>query len=197
MIITLRVFSLLLITLFISFSINAQDSEVTYPPEFSDEFPLYSKALGDFDRSISSENEMAQAYFNQGFQMMYAFTKEDGARSFREAWKNDPNCAICYWGEAWSWGSYLNGRMSAIEAPRAYKAIQKAMELAENGFANEKEKDFIEAMSVRYAENYESETQTRRDTAYAMAMKEVYDTYPNDLDAGTFYGEALFLLEPR
>ena len=42
--------------------------------------------------------------------MMYAFAKPEAVRSFREAWKRDPNCAICYWGEAWAWGSYLNAR---------------------------------------------------------------------------------------
>ncbi len=181
--------------LLISFSLTAQ--EVNYPPEFSEPFPVYEKALGDFERPISSENETAQIYFNQGFQMMYAFTKVDAARSFKEAQKADPNCAICYWGEAWSWGSYLNGRMRASEAPRAYAAIQKAVELANEGYASEKEKDFIEAMAVRYAEEYELSTQAKRDTAYAMAMKAVYEKYPDDLDAGTFYGEALFLLEPR
>ena len=45
--------------------------------------------------------------------MMYAFAKTEAVRSFREAWKRDPNCAICYWGEAWAWGSYLNGPMTA------------------------------------------------------------------------------------
>lgn len=189
-----------LFTLFIFLlnnTLNAQEAELNYPPEFEESFALYTKALGDFERPISSDNELSQAYFNQGFQMMYAFTKEDGARSFREAWKNDPNCAICYWGEAWSWGAYLNGRMRASEAPRAYVAIQKALELGNEGYANEKEMAFIEAMSVRYAEEYDSESQAARDTAYANAMKMVYETYPNDLDAGTFYGEALFLLEPR
>ena len=181
--------------LLLSFSITAQ--EVEYPPEFSEPFPLYEKALGDFERPISSENETAQAYFNQGYQMMYAFTKEDAARSFIEAQKADPNCAICYWGEAWAWGSYLNGRMRAAEAPRAYAAIQKAVQLAEDGYANENEQAFIEAMSVRYAEEYDPETQAVLDTAYAMAMKEVAEQYPEDLDAGTFYAEALFLLEPR
>ncbi|MFV1884988.1 MAG: tetratricopeptide repeat protein [Balneola sp.] len=189
-----KLFSFAVLLLF-SFSITAQ--EVTYSPEFSEPFPLFEMALGDFERPISSDNEIAQAYFNQGFQMMYAFTKEDGARSFREAWKNDPNCAICYWGEAWAWGSYLNGRMRAEEAPRAYAAIEKATELARSGYANQKEKDFIEAMSVRYAKKYDASTQAKRDTAYAMAMKALYEKYPDDLDAGTFYGEALFLLEPR
>ena len=32
--------------------------------------------------------------------MMYAFARLDAVRSFREAWKRDPDCAICYWGEA-------------------------------------------------------------------------------------------------
>ena len=44
--------------------------------------------------------------------MMYAFAKPEAVRSFREAWKRDPDCAICYWGEAWAWGSYLNAPMT-------------------------------------------------------------------------------------
>ena len=101
---------------FISIGLSAQDSEL--PDNFSEPLPLYSKALGSFERPISSRNEEAQAYFNQGFQMMYAFAKMDAVRSFRESWKRDENCAICYWGEAWAWGSYLNGPMTASDAPR-------------------------------------------------------------------------------
>ncbi len=193
-----RVF-LFLIASFISFSTSscAQTNEVTYPPEFEEQFPLYEKALGDFHKPISSDNEMAQRYFDQGYQMMYAFTKQDAARSFREAWKADPDCAICYWGEAWAWGSYLNGKMRANESPKAYAAIQKAVELANDGKASPKEKDFIEAMAVRYAADYDEDHQARLDTLYADASRELYEKYPNDLEAGTFYGEALFLLEPR
>ena len=77
--------------------------------------------------------------------MMYAFTKEDAARSFREAQQRDPTCAICYWGEAWAWGSYLNGAMREREAPHAYAAIQKALALADD-HASANEKAFIEAM---------------------------------------------------
>ena len=80
-------------------------------------------ALGEFTRPISSSDAEAQAYFDQGVQMMYAFTKEDAARSFREAPERDPNCAICYSGEAWAWGSYLNGPMRRNEAPHAWAAI--------------------------------------------------------------------------
>src|SRR5262245_22378988 len=73
---------------------------------------IFKTGLGPFTRPISSSNAAAQAFFSQGFQMMYAFAKPEAVRSFREAWKRDPECAICFWGEAWAWGSYLNGPMS-------------------------------------------------------------------------------------
>jgi tetratricopeptide (TPR) repeat protein len=165
------------------------------PANFSEPLPLYTKALGAFTRPISSSNAEAQAYFNQGFQMMYAFAKLDAVRSFREAWRRDPNCAICYWGEAWAWGSYLNGPMAASESPHAYAAAKKAAELA--GHANEVERAFIEAISVRYVEKFDPEKRRDQDEAYAEAMRMLHERFPNDLDAATLYADALFLLEPR
>ncbi len=158
---------------------------------------LYETALGDFDYRISSGVPEAQDYFGQGVQMMYAFAKEDAARSFREAWKQDPECAICYWGEAWSWGSYLNGRMRSGEAPHAYAAIQRAIELANAGHGDARERALIDALSVRYVDDFNPETQATQDSAYANAMADVYAAYPDDLDIGTLYAESLFLLEPR
>lgn len=173
-----------------------QSAEPELPSHFDEPMPLYDVALGDFSYPISSTNAEAQAYFDQGFQMMFAFTKEDAARSFREAQKRDSTCAMCYWGEAWAWGSYLNGRMRQEEAPRAYAAIQKALKLAPE-HANEKEKAFINALAVRYVEDYDPDTRAVQDTAYAEAMRVLSETYPDDLEAATLYGEALFLLEPR
>src|SRR5687767_12390016 len=121
---------------------------------YSAPIDIYKTGLGTFTRPISSTNKEAQAYFDQGFQMMYAFAKPEAVRSFREAWKRDPDCAICYWGEAWAWGSYLNGPMSAEEAPHAFAAAQKALSLKDRATA--KERALIEAMAVRYVENFDS-----------------------------------------
>ena len=87
--------------------------------------------------------------------------------------------------------------MQEAEAPRAYTSIQAAQELAQEGFVTEKEADLIAAMALRYHEPYDPQTQAVRDTAYAKAMEQLARKYPNDLDIGTFYAEALFLLEPR
>ncbi len=156
---------------------------------------LYKSGLGTFTRPISSSNKEAQAFSDQGFQMMYAFAKPEAIRSFREAWKRDPNCAICYWGEAWAWGSYLNGPMSAEEAPHAYAAIQKAIELKERATA--KERALIDAMAVRYVEKFDPEKRVDQDKVYAEAIGKVAAAYPNDLDIATLHADALFLLEPR
>ncbi len=73
--------------------------EIDYPEEFAAPIPLMEEILGDFHFPISSDSELAQAFFDQGMQMMYAFAKLESARSFREAQIADPNCAICFWGK--------------------------------------------------------------------------------------------------
>lgn len=166
------------------------------PKTFNNPMPLFPKALGHFTRPISSRNPEAQAYFNQGFQLMYAFGKQDAARSFREAEKRDPNCAICYWGEAWAWGSYLNGPMKPSEAPFAYAAAQKALQLAP-AHATPEEQAFIDAMAVRYVEHFNPDKRRDQDTAYAEAMRKVSERFPKDLDAATLYADSLFIMEPR
>ncbi|HEY1946690.1 MAG TPA: hypothetical protein VGG97_06770 [Bryobacteraceae bacterium] len=156
--------------------------------------PLFQTALGTFARPISSLNTETQAYFNQGFRLMYAFDKKDARRSFIEAEKRDPDCAICYWGEAWSLGSFLNGSMQAAESPRAFAAIQKARKTTR---ASAVERAMIDAMSVRYVEHFDPSKQREHDIAYAEEMRKVHERFPKDLDVATLYGEALFLLEPR
>ena len=162
---------------------------------YTEPITLYQTGLGTFARTISSSNAEAQAFFNQGFQMMWSFAKPEAVRSFRESWKRDPDCAICYWGEAWAWGSYLNSPMSAEEAPHAYTAIQKARALAAK--APPVERALIDALSVRYVANFDPNTRVDQDRAYADAMHALADRYPDDLDIVTLYGDALFLLEPR
>ena len=166
------------------------------PPSFSEPMPLYVNALGPFSRPILASNPDAQAYFDQGFQLMYAFDTLRAARSFREAEQRDPACAVCYWGEAWAWGSYLNAPMPARQAPFAYAAIQKALALATE-HATALEHALIEALAVRYVEPFDPATRREQDVAYATAMERVYERHSDDPDVATLYAESLFLLEPR
>ena len=162
---------------------------------YSEPIQIYKTGLGTFTKPISSSNKEAQAFFDQGFQMMYSFAKAEAVRSFREAWKRDPDCAICYWGEAWSWGSYLNAPMNDEEAPHAYAAAQKALSMRAR--ASEKERALIDALAVRYVEKFDAAKRVEQDRAYAAAMERVAAAYPGDLEIATLYADALFLLEPR
>ena len=162
---------------------------------YTEPIQIYATGLGAFTKPISSSNREAQAFFDQGFQMMYAFAKPEAVRSFREAWKRDPDCAVCYWGEAWAWGSYLNAPMTPEESPYAYAAAQKARSL--RGRANALERALIDAIVVRYVEKFDGVKRVEQDRAYADAMQKVAAQFPDDLEIATLYADALFLLEPR
>ena len=178
--------------------VSGQHQDHAPPAAFAGRIGLYDvgSVLGPFTRRISSSNQEAQAFFNQGFQLTYAFAKPEAVRSFREAETRDPTCAICYWGEAWAWGSDLNWAMGPDEAPHAYAAIQKAVALA-GAHATPIEQALIQAMSVRYVEHFDPAKRVEQDRAFAEAMKTVADSYPDDPDVATIYAEALLLLEPR
>ena len=184
----------MLIALAVSFPAAAfaqEGAQVTYPPAFDEPMTLYP-VLGNFTRSITTSSPEAQAYFDQGVKLIYAFTLQNAARSFREAQKKDPTCAMCYFGEAWSWGPYLNGAMSATNAPRAYAAIQQAVKLRDR--TKPVERALIDAMALRYSPTHDPSTRARLDTAYSAAMEKVFAQYSRDLDVGTLYAESLMLL---
>ena len=188
--------AIVIVSLPAAFASMATAQEVEYPAGFDEVATYYPEALGPLTRGVTTDSPEAQKFFDQGVQMMYAFTPLRAARSFRQAQKEDPDCAMCFWGEAWAWGPYLNGPMGRDDAPRAYENIQKARKLA-GDHANEVERALIEAMAVRYEEEHDSDTRKMLDSAYARAMAEIHERFPHDLDVGTLYGESLMLLEPR
>jgi tetratricopeptide (TPR) repeat protein len=63
--------------------------------------------------------------------------------------------------------------------------------------ASTKERALIDAMAVRYVENFDPEKRVEQDKAWAEAIGNVAAAYPDDLDIATLYADALFLLEPR
>lgn len=175
---------------------RATSQEIEYPAGFDEEATYYPEALGPLTRAVTTNSSRAQMFFDQGLQMMYAFTPLRAARSFRQAQREDPDCAMCFWGEAWAWGPYFNGPMGPGDAPRAYERIRMAKALA-GDHANDVERALIEAMAARYEPEHDDDTRKMLDSAYARAMAEVYERFPDDLDVATVYGEALMLIEPR
>ena len=149
--------------------------------------------LGSHEHRISSTVPGVQDYFNQGMRLAYAFNHDAAIRSFREAIRRDPKCAICWWGVAYSYGPNINLPMDSAAGVAAYAAMQQALKLQEN--ATEKERAYIRALATRYGPD-PLKDRARLDSAYARAMMNLARAYPDDPDAATLAAEALMDLRP-
>lgn len=158
----------------------------------AEDVPLYDR-MGDYGRTVTTESDQAQAYFDQGLRLAYGFARAEAAKSFRAAQQHDPDCALCYWGEAWALGPYQNnpGGVGALEDARvAAKAAQDRAEGAEPW-----EQALIEAMALRYREQNGSESKFDTE-GYAEAMAEAVAAHGDNLDVRTLHGESLMMYRP-
>jgi len=149
--------------------------------------------LGDHHFQITTRSARAQLFFNQGLKLTYGFNHKEALRSFKEAVRLDPDCAMAYWGWALVLGPNLNLPMSPDVAGQAYEAIRMA--LAAKANVTRRERDFIDALAERYTHDPKAD-RAPFDRAYAAAMEKVYAKYPDDPDAATLYAAALMNLSP-
>ena len=149
--------------------------------------------LGNHHQAITTRSPQAQRFFDQGLSLAYAFNHAEAARSFREAARLDPQCAMCHWGVAFVLGPNINAAMDTAVVREAYAAAQRAVALADA--ASARERAYVAALARRYAPT-PAIARAPLDTAFANAMREVARSYPDDVDAATIYAEATMDLSP-
>lgn len=154
--------------------------------------PLFDN-LGDHRYPITTSSTTVQRYFDQGLILTFGFNHAEAARSFRQAYRLDPNCAMCYWGEALVLGPNINAPMEPGTVPQAHESAQKALSLKDSVSA--KEQALIEALSKRY-EQPAPKDRTPLDQAYASAMRNVAQRFPDDAVIASLFAEALMDLHP-
>ena len=154
--------------------------------------PLLS-GMGNHHFEISTDDTLAQDFFNQGLVLSYGFNHKEADRSFRQVAKLDPDNPMAWWGAALVLGPNINAGMPEEHIPLAWEVLQKAQQLKSNG--TQKEQDYIDALSNRYAKN-PPEDRSSLDKDYANAMDNLSQKYPGDPDARTLYAEALMDLHP-
>ena len=120
-------------------------------PEFADTDPPLWSGLGNVSYKITTSNAEAQAYFDQGLRLAYAFNHAEAQRAFRKAQKLDPSCAMCFWGEALVLGPNINLPMQDDAVAPAFAAVEKARALASK--ASPREQALIAALATRYAKD--------------------------------------------
>jgi tetratricopeptide (TPR) repeat protein len=170
-----------------------KDTQDVHSTTIPDQIAPRLQNLGDYKFPVTTSSARAQLFINQAMMLTYGFNHAEAKRSFREAARLDPDCAMAYWGMALVLGPNINMAMPPEAEPEAYKLISKAIELKNN--ASEKEQAYIDALSVRYT-NVEQSDRSALDRQYAEAMSGLHKRYPNDLDAAALYAEAVMDLRP-
>ncbi len=85
--------------------------------------------LGTHHCPSSTKSKEAQRFFDQGLTLCYAFNHAEAIRSFEAAARLDPDFALAYRAIALAYGPNINMPMSDAAVPRAYAALQKAVEV--------------------------------------------------------------------
>jgi tetratricopeptide (TPR) repeat protein len=160
---------------------------------FAENEPPLWPGLGPITYKITTANERAQAYFDQGLRLAYAFNHAEAQRAFRMAQKLDPDCAMCFWGEALVLGPNINLPMQEDAVAPAYAAAQKAQALA--AIASPREQALIVALVARYSSDPKA-ARAPLDAAYAAEMAKVAKQFPDDDEIATLYAVAVMDLSP-
>ena len=164
----------------------SRDEDASLPPLFD--------GLGSLGMRVSTDSVEAQAYFNQGLRLAFAFNHAEARRAFQAAQHFDADCGMCYWGEALVLGPNINAPMFPDAIEPAYEAVSRAVELADNAAAPV-ERALIEALAERYAADADADRDAL-DQAYAEAMREAAERFPEHDTLQTLYAESLMNLSP-
>jgi tetratricopeptide (TPR) repeat protein len=187
-----RILTLLVIALVVAIPAFAQ----VHPEHAAGAKPksaVLMTGLGNWHHPVSTKNAQAQAFFDQGLRLIYAFNHDEAARSFRRAAELDPKLAMAYWGVAEAVGPNYNDPASEDRFVQAHAAIEKAQALAAD--ASESDKAYIDALAKRFPADPKSDLRAALEQ-YRDAMREVMKRYPDDLDAATLFAEAGMNVHP-
>lgn len=155
--------------------------------------PLFEN-LGSLHFSITTEYDRAQAFFDQGIKLSYAFNHAEGHRSFMEASRLDPNAAMTYWGQAFALGPNINDPLPNEERKnKINEAMARAKRLASK--ATPREKALIEALSARYSEDLTKDV-AELNMAYMEAMAKVVKKFPSDANIQILYAASVMNTVP-
>lgn len=155
--------------------------------------PLFDN-LGNLHFSISTKNERAQSFFDQGLKLSYAFNHAEGHRSFMEAARLDPKSAMSLWGQAFALGPNINDPLPDDERKnKINEAMVRAKKLASK--ATKKEQALIEALATRYSEDLTKDV-AELNMAYMQAMAKVVKKFPKDANIQILYAASVMNTVP-
>src|SRR5579864_6342953 len=175
---------LLCLALFVSLlhPTSFTDDEKNHPHE-----DLTETQLGTVHFPVSCSASV-QKPFERGVALLHSFWYEEAEKEFLQIANDDPHCAMAHWGVAMSLWHQLWNQPDAKVVARGLSQVKAAQKLDHH--ATPREKAYIAAAAAFYS-NSKKLNHDARAKAYSAAMKKVYETYPDDHEAATFYALSL------
>ncbi len=131
-----------------------------------------------------------QSEIEEGVALLHSFQYREAESTFSHVAEEEPHCAMAYWGKAMSLYQQLWGWPNA----RAFDKGREDAETAEKEpGVTQRERAYIDVARVFY-QNDQSRSHGERMETFSKAWQKVYQEFPNDIDAGAFYGLSLVSL---
>lgn len=150
-------------------------------------------AQDDVDQQLGSVhfqtscNDVAQRRFDRGMRYQHSYWYANAKEIFEEAIKADPTCSMAYWGIALT---YMDNPHNAIPKPNLAPGLAAIMKAKEIGAATERERDYIDALMVMYAD-YDKIPHVQRMRMLRDTQARVAAKYPDDDEAQIAYAITL------
>ena len=143
--------------------------------------------FGDVSFALSCRYDLRET-FNLGLSLMHSFEYAEAEKAFVSVLDQDPECLMAYWGTAMSILNHpLSFKQNLKSLERGEKLLKVAQTLTPN---NEREKDYIDAVTVYFNDWQNLDTKTRK-LNYESKMEELYNKYPDDVETAVFYSLAV------
>ena len=126
--------------------------------------------MGKVPFPVTTARPEAQAFVNQGVGQLHSFYYFEAERSFRQAAKIDPDCAMAYWGMAMA---------NVNNAKRAKGFLEEARKRAA-ARSRRRETLYLEALEAFYKEGADDKA---RRQGLLLGLEAIVQEFPADLDA--------------
>src|SRR6266496_2561934 len=148
--------------------------------------PALGQSLGTVHFETSCKPE-AQKLFDSAMLYQHSFWYRASQRMFEDTLKADPECGIAYWGIALSllWNPHAPPPAKNLAEGAAAIEMGKSV-----GAKTQRERDYLDALGAMYADYGKVDHRTRMQ-AYAKAMEQLAQRYPDDDEAQIYYALAL------
>src|SRR5256885_3173647 len=119
--------------------------------------------------------------------MLHSFGYEAARKAFEDVARQDPNCAMAWWGVAMT---QYHGLWQQIWPTEGKAAVEKARAISKaGGKTSARERGYIEAIGAIFDDP--ARPLHTRELAYEQAMAKLHADFPDDNEAAIFYALAL------